>query len=139
VFVIGVDTIKDSLRAAFAVKDASLPRHIAFAAELGEDYFEQLCAERRVIKRNTRGGAERIWKRVSGVRNEALDCLVYATAALEGLKQSGLKLQAAIRKADDVPSVGAPAALTAQRFADAPPPRAPSTGAVSLAGWARGR
>lgn len=140
VFVIGVDTIKDSLRAAFSVKDPTLPRHIAFSAELADDYFEQLCAERRVIKRNTRGGAKRIWKRVSGVRNEALDCLVYATAALEGLKQSGLKLQGAVRKREqDTFSESAPAAAAIARFPDAPPPRTPSTGAVSLAGWARGR
>ena len=131
VFVIGVDTIKDSLRAAFAVNDPTLPRYIAFSEDLHEDYFEQLCAERRVIKRNTRGGAERIWKRVSGVRNEALDCLVYATAALEGLKQSGLKLQGVARMDAIVsPPVGNLPAMQGERK---------TSGLFSLAGWARGR
>jgi phage terminase large subunit GpA-like protein len=159
VFVIGVDTIKDSLRAAFAVKDPTLPRHIAFAEDLREDYFEQLCAERRVIKRNTRGGAERIWKRVSGVRNEALDCLVYAAAALEGLKQSGLKLQGAMMQTNDE-RTAAVAAITGRQTstmvqlaenlqpdfpshrndpAPNPPPKSSALGSVNLTGWARGR
>lgn len=164
-FVIGVDTIKDSLRAAFAVKNPNLPRHIASAEDRREDYFEELCAERRAIKRNTRGGAKRIWKRVYGVRNEALDCLVNAAAALEGLKQSGLKFQGAMMQKSDE-SAAAMAAITARQtrtvvrlpeaaptsdippqqtaalqrsLATNPPPKSPALGSVNLTGCARGR
>ncbi len=112
-----------------------------------------------MIKRNTRGGAERIWKRVSGVRNEALDCLVYAAAALEGLKQAGLKLQGTMMRKNDESRAVAAASMARQTSTEArlseaepilshavpktpatnPPPKSPALGGVNLRGWARGR
>jgi phage terminase large subunit GpA-like protein len=40
------------------------------------DYFQGLCSERRVVK-----GAKTVWEKKNNVRNEPLDCRVYARAA----------------------------------------------------------
>jgi len=55
------------------------------------DYFRQLTSE-RPLRRFVKGVAAREWRKDPGVRNEALDCRVYATAALHGLYASGLRL-----------------------------------------------
>jgi phage terminase large subunit GpA-like protein len=54
-------------------------------------YFEQLTSERSVVK-VTSGQKFRVWELPSGRANEALDCRVYAYAALCGLTHLGLKL-----------------------------------------------
>lgn len=92
-FLVGVDTARDSLRSALAVRDPALPRYVAFSSELTEDYFKQLTNEKRVLAYSKTGSPTRVWKKVPGARYEALDCYVYAIAALEYLKQSGLKLK----------------------------------------------
>jgi phage terminase large subunit GpA-like protein len=86
VWMIGVDTIKDWLRGALAVKDESLPHHVSFAGTLDDEYFAQLLIEKRVVKYSTAGHASRSWVKPKGARNEAWDALVYAFAALEALK-----------------------------------------------------
>jgi phage terminase large subunit GpA-like protein len=59
-------------------------------------YFEQLTSERSVVK--VSGGQKyRVWELPSGRANEALDCRVYAYAALCGLTHLGMKLN---RRAD---------------------------------------
>lgn len=92
-FLIGVDTAKDALRSAFAVRDPELPRYVAFSSELSDDYFKQLTVERRVTSHNKAGVPVRTWKKAPGARNEALDCFVYAIAALQYLLQSGVRLK----------------------------------------------
>ena len=96
-FLIGVDTARDSLRSALAVRDPALPRYVAFSSELTEDYFKQLTNEKRVLAYNKVGTPSRVWKKIPGARYEALDCYVYAIAALEYLKQSGVKLKSLAR------------------------------------------
>ena len=49
-------------------------------------WFEQATVEKRVTRIDTRGNEVRAWQKPSGARNEALDCRVYAYAALQGLK-----------------------------------------------------
>lgn len=62
-----------------------------FPVERDINYFSQLLAERSVMK--TSGGQRyRVWEQLPGRANEALDCLVYAYAALCGLLFFGLKL-----------------------------------------------
>lgn len=92
-FLVGVDTAKDALRSAFSVRDPELPRYVAFSSDLSDDYFKQLTVERRVTSHNKAGVPTRTWKKAPGARNEALDCFVYALAALEYLKQSGVRLK----------------------------------------------
>lgn len=86
VWAIGVDTIKDWLRGALAVKDESLPHHVSFSGALDDDYFSQLLVEKRIVKYDAGGRASRSWVKPKGARNEAWDALVYAFAALEALK-----------------------------------------------------
>jgi phage terminase large subunit GpA-like protein len=96
-FLVGVDTARDSLRSALAVRDPNLPRYVAFSAELTEDYFKQLTNEKRVMAYSKTGTPSRVWKKIPGARYEALDCYVYGIAALEYLKQSGMRLKSLAR------------------------------------------
>jgi phage terminase large subunit GpA-like protein len=86
VWMVGVDTVKDWLRGALAVKDENLPHHVSFAGTLDDAYFEQLLVEKRVVRYDAAGRATRNWTKPKGARNEAWDALVYAFAALEALK-----------------------------------------------------
>lgn len=86
--VIGVDTAKDVIHSALRVLSPDLPKYVAFSSSLPDDYFPQLVAERRVTTHDKKGQAVRTWVKKSGDRNEALDCFVYALAALEALKST---------------------------------------------------
>ena len=72
--LIGVDTLKnvifDRLQRGQAIR---------FSKSLEPIYYEQLCAERRVI-RYSHGQPIRRFERIGRVRSEALDCLTYAYA-----------------------------------------------------------
>jgi phage terminase large subunit GpA-like protein len=54
-------------------------------------WFQQLLAERPTV-RYSRGRPVREWRAVGGARSEALDCRVYATAALHSLLAVGRSL-----------------------------------------------
>ena len=53
---------------------------VLFSDTLDPDYFDQLNAE-RLVTRYSHGHPTKLWELISGRRNEALDCLVYAMAA----------------------------------------------------------
>ena len=82
---IGPSTAKDliytRLRMPPPDPDQPMPagwRH--FGMHCTEEYFVQLCSER--VRIDYRGGEEfRIYEKADGVRNEVLDCTVYAEAA----------------------------------------------------------
>ena len=74
-WIVGVDTIKSQLYGRLERKGP-----IRFSADLPPVYFEQVTAE-RVVVRYRRGQPTRLFERIPGRRAEALDCLVYATAA----------------------------------------------------------
>lgn len=58
-----------------------------FPEEYGEAYFKMLTAEEEVSKQMANGRTRRVWQKIKGRgRNEALDCRVYAMAALNVLK-----------------------------------------------------
>lgn len=89
-FMIGVNEIKGKIMAGLKVQMpgpgySHFPRFgdIEKTARCGytEEYFEGLVSERRVIKFE-KGFKRYEWVKASGVRNEALDCRVYARAAL---------------------------------------------------------
>ena len=73
--LVGVDGLKRSILER--VKHGGT---LTFADDLPADYFDQLRAERRVI-RFSHGQPQERWELIPGRRNEALDCLCYATAA----------------------------------------------------------
>jgi len=93
--LIGVDGIKnvifDRLQRA---------RGIRFSASLEPIYYEQVASERRVI-RYSRGQPIRRFERVSSrQRAEALDALVYATAARSAVTVSFDRREAELRSAE---------------------------------------
>lgn len=73
-WLIGVDSIKTHL-----VSRLARPGSIRFSDKLDPAWFEQLVAE-RVVVRYSRGQPFRRFERIPGRRAEALDCVVYAFA-----------------------------------------------------------
>ena len=84
-FPVGVDVIKSTLHNK--LKDAEPGEgYIHFYPTITHDYFEELTAERQVL-RYKHGYQERIWVKKSNAKNEALDEMVYAYAAWQRLLQ----------------------------------------------------
>ncbi len=92
--IIGVNTAKDLIRSRLRQEppDPGMPQagYMHFPMrDIG--YFAQLVSERSVTKR-VGATVFRVWELPSGRSNEALDCRVYAYAALHGLLHRGLML-----------------------------------------------
>ncbi len=84
-FPVGVDVIKTSLHNK--LKNAEKGEgYIHFYPTITHDYFEELTAERQVL-RYKHGYQERVWMKKSNARNEALDEMVYSWAAFERFRQ----------------------------------------------------
>jgi len=84
-FPVGVDGIKSLLFGRLKHNDPG-PGYLHFYPTISTDYFEELTAEKQVLRfRN--GFPERIWVKKSQSPNEALDELNYAYAALHRLYQ----------------------------------------------------
>jgi phage terminase large subunit GpA-like protein len=81
---IGTDTIKSTIYSRLKRPMGQGQATFHFPAGLPADYFNQLTAEKQ-ITRYRNGFAMRIWTKKDGVRNEALDCEVYAYAGLQHL------------------------------------------------------
>jgi phage terminase large subunit GpA-like protein len=77
--MVGSNTIKDVLFARLKFNNK-----LHFHAQTTEEWFKQFTGERRVLKKNGRG-TEYVQKKNQNV--EALDCAVYAFAALNHLYQ----------------------------------------------------
>lgn len=88
--IIGVNSAKDSIRSRLHL-DKPGPGYMHFSTERDMGYFSQLTAERLVMK-EAAGQRYSVWELPHGKANEALDCRVYAYAALAGLFHLGLKL-----------------------------------------------
>lgn len=88
--IIGVNAAKDSI-ANRLQKDTPGPGYMHYPTTRDYGYFEQLTAERSVVKFKA-GRKYRVWEPKPGRANEALDCRVYSYAALQGLIHMGLKL-----------------------------------------------
>ena len=85
VFPVGGDTIKNTLFARLRHNDPG-PGFLHFHHKLDGSYFDQLTAEKQVV-RFVKGFPHREWVKKPSARNEALDCMVYAYAALHRLYQ----------------------------------------------------
>ena len=83
VYPVGSDTIKSTLFARLKLNQSGAG-YVHFHGEANTEYFAQLTAEKQ-ITRYVKGFPVREWVKKSGARNEALDCLVYAYAALQWL------------------------------------------------------
>lgn len=81
--IIGTNAAKDTISNRLSL-DVPGPGYMHFPAERDAGYFTQLTGERLVVKK--RGGRTyRVWEPKKGMAHEALDCRVYAYAALWGL------------------------------------------------------
>ena len=95
-YIIGTDSLKDAFAARLRI-ETSGPGYCHFPIGRGLDYYAGLTSERPLRKYHN-GVARRIWTPVGGARNEPIDCRIYAMAALEGLKASGLRLESEARR-----------------------------------------
>ena len=77
-FPIGVHTVKDAIFGRLKI-DTPGPAYVHFSDVLPDEYFKQLTAE-KVVTRYHKGFQRREFVKTR-VRNEALDCFVYAVGA----------------------------------------------------------
>ena len=125
--ILGVNAAKDSVRSRLHLVKPG-PGYMHFPVSRDINYFAQLTAERSV--RKTSGGQHyRVWELPTGRANEALDCRVYAYAALCGLMHMGLKLN---KRAEEVnASIGTPVRRPEPEQEESPAPESPEPGTAS--------
>lgn len=81
-WLIGTDTIKATIYGRLKAGKASGAGVYHFPLGVVIEYYKQLTAEKQVT-RYVKGFPKREWIKKDGARNEALDCEVYAYAALQ--------------------------------------------------------
>ncbi len=86
-FLLGVDTLKAALMGRLKVAEPG-PGYIHFPGDLEDEWFAQLTAE-KMVRRWVRGQMRIEWVK-QRQRNEALDCMVYAMAALHIVAPRGV-------------------------------------------------
>jgi phage terminase large subunit GpA-like protein len=92
--IVGVSVAKDAVYARLRVQNAG-PGYCHFPAGRSPVWFEQLVSE-VVETKYSHGRGHRVYVLPQGRRNEALDCRVYAYAALQSLSiRWGTELMAA--------------------------------------------
>lgn len=102
-FSVGVDAAKEAVFARLHKAEQGAG-YCHFPQDRDVAYFEQLTAERLRTK-YVKGFPQRFWWKPDGRRNEALDCRVYAYAALHGLLSMGLNLN---KRAEALPKLSGP-------------------------------
>lgn len=80
-FNVGVSAMKSALYKQLKKADPLERGYCDFPSGLGDEYFIQLCAERRLPVKRKDGSTEYRWVLPANVRNEALDTMLYAEAA----------------------------------------------------------
>jgi phage terminase large subunit GpA-like protein len=80
-YQLGTDTIKTTLFGRLRHNEAGGMGTLHFGMAADEEYFRQLTSERQALRYH-RGFPIREWVKKAGDRNEALDCVVYAYAAM---------------------------------------------------------
>jgi len=81
--ILGVNAAKEAIRQRLLIEEAG-PGYCHFPLGRSEGWFEQLTSEQLEVERK-HGQSVRKWVKKKHVANEALDCRVYAYAALQGL------------------------------------------------------
>lgn len=87
--IIGVNAAKDAIRSRLLLEKHG-PGYMHFPTDRNEGYFAQLTSE-RLVPKIVNGFKYRVWELLPGRANEALDCRVYAYAALCSLSQFGYR------------------------------------------------
>ena len=80
-YQLGTDTIKTTLFGRLRHNETGGIGTLHFGMAADEEYFKQLTSERQALRYH-RGFPIREWVKKAGDRNEALDCVVYAYAAM---------------------------------------------------------
>lgn len=140
---VGTDTIKQTIYARLRNPEPG-PGFYHFPLGVTDDYYSQITAERQVT-RFVNGMPKRIWIKKDSERNEALDCEVYAYAALQYLytrvNRATIFAQLRRRILAGVPAEQQPAALAEPPAVDvavAPRRTAPTRRRNSwVKGWRR--
>ncbi len=137
--IVGTNAAKDSIRNRLAIDDPG-PGYMHFNALRDLGWYVQLTAE-RLLTKIAGGRRYTVWDLPKGRANEALDCRVYAYAALMGLLQLGMKLNLVVDAVSPAPEKPVrPAAKTATSSEGAPPaPARPSKFAKRSGSWMKRR
>ena len=80
-FNVGVSGMKTALYKNLQKTDPQARGYCGYPVGLDDDFFQQLCAEKRVAKKNKTGFEEFHWTKEATQRNEVLDTENYAEAA----------------------------------------------------------
>lgn len=99
-FPVGVDTVKRTLMSRFRIKEPG-PGYCHFPEDRSDEYFRQLTAEKLVTKYH-KGFPRQEFVKVR-TRNEALDCRVYAMAALAVLNANLTTMHNAMMQRQSIP------------------------------------
>lgn len=130
-YLVGTNAAKDATAARLRISEPG-PGYCHFPVERDKEYFDQLTAEKLVTRKDNSGGRARVWVCPDGRRNEALDCRVYAYAALQGLAALGHRLPRGGRADDAAEDASRPENPEPAARAEAttpPPPAQNATGA----------
>lgn len=80
-FLVGTDQAKLTVMRRLAKKEPG-PGHCHFPTDRGQEWYDQITAEKLLVH-YVKGQPVRTWSKGDKDRNEALDCRVYAYAALK--------------------------------------------------------
>jgi phage terminase large subunit GpA-like protein len=97
-FLVAVDQVKSIVYRRLRIDAPGAPGYCHFPTGRPPEWFEQLVAEKAVVEKDRKGYKKRVWKLPEGKRNEALDCRVYAFAALVLAKPDFSKLALGMKK-----------------------------------------
>lgn len=118
VWMLGVDTAKESLYGRFGIKKPG-PGYCHFSAHYEDEWFEQATSE-KVVTRYKNGRAYRVWIADKSKRQEGLDCRVYALAAMKSLSPRHLKNKRGDRPRNPRPEPVAETEVEAETIPETP-------------------
>ncbi len=139
-FVIGVDAAKESIYSRLRIKTPG-PGYCHFPKDRDAEWFRQLTAE-KVATRYLKGRPIREWKKPDSARNEALDCRVYAVAALHGMMNMGFRLNVEADWQDKIPlkeGIDVAVPVESPRIEASETPRIVATPPAEKPRWLAGR
>jgi phage terminase large subunit GpA-like protein len=80
VWLVGSDSAKSQIYSRLRITNPAAHGYIHFSKQLDDDFYKQLTAE-KLATRYVKGHPVQEWVKPTGLRNEVLDCTVYAIAA----------------------------------------------------------
>lgn len=98
--IVGVDSAKERVYTHLVIQEPG-PGYCHFPNAREPYYFDQLTAEKKIIKFN-KGFPYASWVNPNKARNEALDCRVYAHAAYELIKPNIPAITATVEKQNPI-------------------------------------